>query len=115
MGVDDNLKENLETFFVMDYPIYELLFCVQDVNDPAINVVKNLIEQYPSIDAKLFCGGKTVGINPKINNMEQGYQVAKYELMLISDAGIRSILIKIRILFLKFFKIKWLMTHCTTW
>ena len=90
MGVDDNLKDNLETFFVMDYPLYELLFCVQDVNDPAINVVKSLIEQYSHIDAKLFCGGKVVGINPKINNMEQGYQVAKYDLMLISDAGIQS-------------------------
>lgn len=76
----------------MDYPIYELLFCVQDVNDPVINLVKELIDQYPNVDAKLFCGGKNVGINPKINNMEQGYDVAKYDLMLISDAGIKSIL-----------------------
>lgn len=56
MGVDDNLKDNLETFFNMDYPLYELLFCVQDVNDPVINLVKSLIDQYPSVDAKLFCG-----------------------------------------------------------
>jgi hypothetical protein len=35
-------------------------------------------------------GGKHVGINPKINNMSQGYEVAKYELFMISDAGLKS-------------------------
>lgn len=56
MGVDENLLENLQTFFVMDYPIYEILFCVQDSTDAAINFVKHLMEKYPSVDAKLFSG-----------------------------------------------------------
>lgn len=90
MGVDDNLFENLETFFQIDYPTYEILFCVQDNADPAIVLVKRLLEKYPNVDAKLFTGGKVVGINPKINNMIQGYDAAKYGLLLISDAGLRS-------------------------
>ena len=56
MGVDENLLDNLETFFVMDYPIYEILFCVQDCTDPVINIVRHLMEKYPNIDAKLFSG-----------------------------------------------------------
>ena len=35
---------------------YELLFSVQSENDPAILVVKSLIESYPKVDAKLFIG-----------------------------------------------------------
>jgi ceramide glucosyltransferase len=35
-------------------------------------------------------GGEKVGINPKINNIQLGYASAKYELFMISDAGVRS-------------------------
>jgi len=88
-GVDTNLKENLETCFTQKYPNYEILFCVQDDNDPAILVVKSLIESYPKVDAKLFIGQKNVGPNGKINNMVSGYEAAKYDLIIISDTGIK--------------------------
>lgn len=84
-GADANLSVNLETFFTMDYPKYELLFCVQDDDDPAIEVVRKLMEKYPEIDAQLVIGGATVGINPKVNNMIPGYERAKYDLIMISD------------------------------
>lgn len=83
--VDSNLEMNLESFFTMDYPEYELLFCVQDFKDPAIDVVKKLVKKYPQVDAQLVIGGSFIGINPKVNNMYPGYKLAKYELILISD------------------------------
>uniref|UniRef100_A0A182P5V0 ceramide glucosyltransferase n=1 Tax=Anopheles epiroticus TaxID=199890 RepID=A0A182P5V0_9DIPT len=89
MGVDPNLQNNLETFFLMDYPVYELLFCIESSDDPAIEVVNRLCEKYPSIDAKLLVGGSNVGVNPKINNLYPGYLQARHELIMISDAGIR--------------------------
>lgn len=88
VGIDTNLHLNLETFFQMDYPTYELLFCVQDPNDEAVLIVKNLLKTYPNVDAKLFTGGERVGVNPKINNMQPAYEAVKYELLLISDSGI---------------------------
>jgi ceramide glucosyltransferase len=77
MGVDTNLHENLESFFQLDYPLvseivvsrvhslpfmcfqYELLFCIQDHTDNAILIVKDLMEKYPHIDARLFIGETT--------------------------------------------------------
>lgn len=88
VGLDRNLSKNLETFFTMDYPTYELMFCVQDPQDAAIIIVESLFKKYPQADAKLFIGGRQVGVNPKINNMQPAYESTKYELILISDSGI---------------------------
>lgn len=89
MGVDPNLFSNLETFFTMNYPKYEILFCIEDETDPAIMLVKSLMEKYPHINTELFIGGSNVGVNPKINNMHKAFEAAKHEFILISDSGIR--------------------------
>lgn len=41
---------------------FELLFCLQDESDPALMVVKALMEKYPKVDAKIFIG-KLLGPN----------------------------------------------------
>ncbi|KAL4236872.1 hypothetical protein ACF0H5_005257 [Mactra antiquata] len=89
VGIDPNLFENLETFFNMKYPAYELLFCIQDEFDASRMIVQSLMDKYPAVDAKMFLGGKNVGINPKINNMAIGYEAAKFDLVMISDSGIK--------------------------
>ncbi|KAG8235600.1 hypothetical protein J437_LFUL014857 [Ladona fulva] len=71
MGVDPHLFGNLESFFTMNYPIVSF---PMDVVIAFILVLKS---------------GEQVGVNPKINNMQPGYAAAKYELIMISDSGIR--------------------------
>lgn len=88
-GVDPNLLSNLETFFTMNYPTYELLFCVESEHDPAVMLVNSLTHKYPGVSARLFVGGQCVGVNPKINNMQPAYLAARHPLLLVSDAGIR--------------------------
>lgn len=89
VGVDPHLYENLETFFNMKYPQYEIIFCIQDEMDSAIMVVQSLVQKYPEVDSKIFIGGKHVGTNPKINNMAIGYEAAKYDLILVNDSGLK--------------------------
>ncbi|GFR97179.1 ceramide glucosyltransferase [Elysia marginata] len=70
--------------------MFELLFSVPDDNDPAILVVKSLIESFPKVDAKLFIGAREVGSNGKINNMVRPYEAAKFNIIVISDTGIKT-------------------------
>lgn len=91
-------------------PQYELLFCIEDKDDPAVEIVNSLMEKYPTIDSHLFIGmcdsrlslapkylwfffrigGSDVGVNPKINNMNAAYEASNYEFVMISDSGIKS-------------------------
>ncbi|XP_063607391.1 ceramide glucosyltransferase-like [Penaeus indicus] len=86
--MDPNLMTNLETFFTLNYPKFELLFCIQEEGDPSIMIVQQLMKKHPHVDASYFIGGVEVGVNPKINNMQPGYLAAKHELVLVSDSGL---------------------------
>src|SRR5215210_5445307 len=68
-GVDEGLEENLRTFFRLDYPTYQLLFCVADGDDPAIETVERLLREFPEHDARLIVGCPAFGLNPKVESL----------------------------------------------
>ena len=46
-GLETFSEETLRASFELDYPDYELLFCVQAPHDPIIPLVERLIAEYP--------------------------------------------------------------------
>jgi ceramide glucosyltransferase len=88
-GVDEGLRENLESFFQAEYPQYEIIFSVADETDAVIPIVKSLFAQYPSVRAELIIGAVNFGPNPKINNLLRGYEKASFDWILISDSNTR--------------------------
>ena len=55
-GLDTNLYENLESTFVQEYPNFEILLSVADEDDQALTVVRELMSQYPQVNAKIIIG-----------------------------------------------------------
>ncbi len=88
-GRDPGLLENLESFFCLDYPDYELLFSVSDANDPAVSAVRELMKRHPTHPARLIIGAVEVGSNPKVNNLIRSYTDARHDWLLISDSNVR--------------------------
>jgi len=86
-GIDDKLENNLESFFRLDYPDYEIIFGVQSYSDKSIDVVNKLIRKYPKIKTKLIVDEFKVGLNPKINNLYNIYPLVKNEYIFISDSN----------------------------
>jgi hypothetical protein len=71
VGADNQLANNLETFFHLDYPneAVELIFCVPTACDPSLPIIAELREQYPAPKSWVSIGNANVGVNPKINNI----------------------------------------------
>ncbi len=88
-GHDDQLEENLRSFFQLDYPHYELLFGLQEKADPAFNVVRGLQKELPDAKVKIIVNDHEVGLNPKINNLYNMFPYASGRFLLISDSNTR--------------------------
>jgi ceramide glucosyltransferase len=88
-GCDAELRENLEAFFAQDYPEYEVLFAVEDPDDPAVALVRALMRAHPERRTLLHIGGRRAGMNPKVSNLVPLAKRARYDLLLISDADVR--------------------------
>ncbi|CAI8005913.1 Ceramide glucosyltransferase [Geodia barretti] len=89
IGCDPHLKTNLESFFQLKYPKYEILMCVAEMGEvPSLQVVHDLLSQYPHVPVRILQGEASIGVNPKINNMIAAYRAAQYNLIWISDISI---------------------------
>lgn len=86
-GIDDQLENNLKSFFELDYPNFELIFGIQSHDDKAIDIVSALIGKYPKVKSKLTIDENMVGLNPKINNLYNIYPNVKCDFIFISDSN----------------------------
>ncbi|KAJ2739578.1 Ceramide glucosyltransferase, partial [Coemansia sp. BCRC 34490] len=83
-GVDMDMCQTLESSFQQTYPSdIEILFAVEDPEDPAIDIANKLIKKYPKIQAHVLIGQDNVGTNPKINNMIKAFARAQNDLLWI--------------------------------
>ncbi len=87
-GLDPLDAETLGSSFGLDYPRFEVLFCVADGNDPVVGVVQALIAAHPEISARLLVGEDRVSANPKLNNLEKGWQAARGEVIVMADSNL---------------------------
>ena len=87
-GLDDKLFDNLSSFCVQDYPTYEILFSLQDHNDPAYKVAQMVQARYPDKDIAIVVERCNSGLNPKINNLIPAYRKARCPYLLISDSNV---------------------------
>lgn len=87
-GLDDNLFDNCESICLQDYPEYEIIFSLQDHNDPAYHVVRKIKEKHADKDITILVEPCDEGLNPKVNNLLPALQIARYEHILVSDSNV---------------------------
>jgi threonyl-tRNA synthetase len=88
-GAEDELGENLGSFFEQDHPRYELLFAVRSAEDPAVAVVEKLRTAYPAVPSRLIVTGEPPYPNAKVFSLDRMIAAARHELLVMSDSDIR--------------------------
>ena len=87
-GLDNYAVDTLGSSFNLDYPCYEILFCVAAANDPVLPLVKALMAAHPNIAVRLLIGDDRVSANPKLNNVVKGWRAASHPWIVIADSNV---------------------------
>src|SRR5256885_2391183 len=70
-GIDPEIYESFRSHCRQDYPDYEIIFGVNDPDDPAVASVKQLQEEFPDRSIQLVISPNILGPNVKVSNIEQ--------------------------------------------
>jgi ceramide glucosyltransferase len=87
-GVDPQMYESFASHCVQDYPDYEIIFGVNEADDPAVDAVHQLMREFPSCRIKLVICPEVLGNNRKTSNLVQMLPHAQYGHIIINDSDI---------------------------
>lgn len=87
-GIEAYSEEMLTRSFRLDYPSYELIFCVADPGDPIVPMVRRLIAAHPRVPARLILGDERLCENPKLNNCLRGWRAAAHDWVVLADSNV---------------------------
>jgi ceramide glucosyltransferase len=88
-GLDFATYENFASFCQLDYPAYEILFCVNDLSDPAVAIIQKVMADFPERPIRILSGAAQIGSNRKINNLVLLAREAQHEILVQSDGDVR--------------------------
>jgi ceramide glucosyltransferase len=87
-GVEAFSDETIARAFQLDYPFYELIFCMQDADDPVGPRIRRAIAAHPKINARLLVGDDAFSENPKLNNCVKGWDAARHPWVVLADSNV---------------------------
>ncbi len=87
-GLESFSGETLHSSFTLNYPTYELLFCVADASDPIIPWVRAAMREHPHVPSQILIGDEKISINPKLNNMVRGWRTARFDHIAFIDSNV---------------------------
>ncbi len=88
-GSEPHLEEHLESFFLQQYPKYEILFCARHEEDEGLLLARQVAARYPNIPVQFLTTGEPRYINAKVGSLERMAAQARYDIFIVSDSDVR--------------------------
>jgi ceramide glucosyltransferase len=88
-NIDDDMAANLESFYRLDYPSYEVLFAVDDFKDPCVAILRDLQARHPRIQTTIVTTGRPPFENPKVHKLARLESKSRGGLLWTTDSNVR--------------------------
>ena len=86
-GLEAQLGKNIESFFLQNYPDYEILFAADEADDPALAVVREVCARYPHIRSRVLVTGAPWP-NPVVHSFHCLSQAAQHDILVTTDSDV---------------------------
>jgi ceramide glucosyltransferase len=87
-GDEPLLEDVLSSCCRQDYPVFQIVFGVQDAADPALAVVRDLKKKFPERDITVIVDSTIHGRNRKVANLINMLPSARYDVLVFSDSDL---------------------------
>ena len=88
-NMEAELEQNLESFFLQDYPDYEIIFGARDSENPALQVAERVLARHPEIKSQVILSGPPTWPNAKVFSLEKMIAATDRSYFVISDSDVR--------------------------
>lgn len=88
-GAEVGLETCLRSFCEQNHPSYQIVFGIQDENDPALETAERLRQEYPRLEIDIVVDSRQWGHNRKVSNLINMLAVARHEQLVLADSDIR--------------------------
>lgn len=87
-GEEPLLEAALASICCQDYPRFQVVFGVQDKNDPALLAVRRVQQRFPACDITVTVNAALHGANRKVSNLINMMQEAQHDVLVFSDSDL---------------------------
>jgi ceramide glucosyltransferase len=88
-GLDKDLERNIRSCCEQNYPEVQIVLSVQRDDDPALPLLKSLAEEYGAQRVSIAVSKGEPLPNGKIHNLIGAIQLARHEVLVLSDSDVR--------------------------
>jgi ceramide glucosyltransferase len=88
-GLDPDAYENLASFCRLDYPEFEIVFCVDPDDEAILSILTRLTDDFPQRHIRVLIGSGRVATNDKVAKLARLVSDAAHEVLVISDSDVR--------------------------
>lgn len=88
-GVDDDLEANLESFYRLSYPCFEIIYAVDDWKGKEVEIIRRVSNRHPEIQTRIIATGHHPTDNPKVHKLDVMERESFGRLLWVVDANVR--------------------------
>ena len=88
-GAEPGLHEYLDSFFQLDYPEFEILFCARHESDPGLLIARKVAERHPHVPVRFLTSGEPRWPNARAYSLNAMKAPAQHDILVITDSDVR--------------------------